>query len=155
RPLHALIGFFNADTLNEWRTPNTICLRISGRGDVWLEYATERWRAGGDKPIGFPTLRDPKTGKTRLQGFAAKGAVHCWSLHYDPSGNNGHGVTTATIDDTKAVCHLAEGHKADGARFNRFGLLNVMKSAARSGEVWLGDLAINGDREDLRHDPGW
>ena len=45
RKFHALIGFFNADTLNEWRTPNTIALRISGRGDVfyaWLEYATQR-----------------------------------------------------------------------------------------------------------------
>jgi hypothetical protein len=51
RRFHALIGFFNANTLNEWRTPNTIALRISGRGDLfyaWLEYATGRWRAGGD-----------------------------------------------------------------------------------------------------------
>jgi hypothetical protein len=158
RPLHVLIGFFNSDTLNEWRTPNSICLRISGRGDVvyaWLEYATQRWRAGGDKPIGFPTMRDPKTGKIRLQGFAAKEARHRWSLQYDPNGNNSRGVLTATIDDTQSVCHLAEGHKADGARFNRFGLLNVMKSAARGGEIWLGDLAVNGDREDLSHDPSW
>jgi len=29
---HTLIGFFNADTVNEWRTPNTIALRIYGRG---------------------------------------------------------------------------------------------------------------------------
>ena len=59
---HALIGFFNANTLNEWRTPNTIALRISGRGDVfyaWLEYAAQTWRAGGDDPQGFPTERDP------------------------------------------------------------------------------------------------
>src|SRR5262249_16326073 len=26
-PCHALVGFFNAGTLNEWRTPNTIALR--------------------------------------------------------------------------------------------------------------------------------
>jgi hypothetical protein len=157
RPLHALIGFFNADNLNEWRTPNSICLRISGRGDVfyaWLEYATDRWRAGGDRPIGFPTVRDSK-GKSRLQGFAAKAAVHRWSLQYDPNGNNGRGVITATIDDAKAVCHLGDGHKADGAKFNRFGLLDVMKSAAGGGDIWLGDLRINGEREDLSHDPGW
>src|SRR5687767_5826191 len=30
---HTLIGFFNAGTVNEWRTPNTIALRIYGRGD--------------------------------------------------------------------------------------------------------------------------
>src|SRR5439155_11929407 len=40
---HTLIGFFNADTVNEWRTPNTIALRIYGRGTyfyAYLEYGT-------------------------------------------------------------------------------------------------------------------
>src|SRR5262245_29027124 len=32
---HTLIGFFDARTLNEWRTPNTIALRIQQRGDVF------------------------------------------------------------------------------------------------------------------------
>src|SRR4051812_25154729 len=32
RPVHSLIGFFNAGTLNEWRSPNTVALRVSGRG---------------------------------------------------------------------------------------------------------------------------
>jgi len=35
---HTLIGFFNADTVNEWRTPNTIALRIYGRGTYFLAY---------------------------------------------------------------------------------------------------------------------
>jgi hypothetical protein len=157
REFHILIGFFNADTVNEWRTPNTVALRISGRGDLfyaWLEYATSRWRAGGDEPEGFST-RDKATGRTRQKEFAGKGAVHRWSLRYDPNGNRGAGVITATIGDQKAICHLAKGHKADGATFNHFGLLTVMKSADTGGEVWLGDLVINGAREDLRADPGW
>src|SRR5688572_3824930 len=33
RQFHVLVGFFNARTLNEWRTPNTIVLRLMGRGD--------------------------------------------------------------------------------------------------------------------------
>src|SRR5262245_24110014 len=48
---HVLLGFFNADTVNEWRTPNTIAIRINGRGNVfyaYVEYATNRWRAGAD-----------------------------------------------------------------------------------------------------------
>jgi hypothetical protein len=157
RRFHALIGFFNADTVNEWRTPNTMVLRISGRGDVlyaWLEYATGRWRAGGDSPQGFPTERDPTSGRKRLKGFTRQGNHH-WSLRYDPKGNNGAGVITADIDGVKAVCHLAQGHKADGASFNRLGLLNVMKSAAEGGEIWLNDLTVNGQKEDLHHDPGW
>ncbi|WP_165247275.1 hypothetical protein [Paludisphaera soli] len=157
RPVHALVGFFNAGTLNEWRTPNTIALRVSGRGDVfyaWLEYATSRWRAGGDDPRGFSTP-DPGTGRATPIGFTAKGAVHRWSLRYDPEANGGGGSITATIDDRTAVCHLAEGHRADGATFDRFGLMTVMKSADSGGEVWLGDLAIDGVRQDLADDPGW
>lgn len=157
KQFHALIGFFNADTVNEWRTPNTIALRISGRGEIfyaWLEYCTGRWRAGGDRPLGFPTEKDPKTARMRLKGFPLEG-VHRWSLEYDPQGNDGRGAVTATIDGVKAVCHLAPGHKDDGAAFNRFGLLNVMKSAAAGGEIWVDDIAVNGQREDLSKDPGW
>ena len=43
---HTLIGFFNADNVNEWRTPNTIALRIYGRGTyfhAYLEYGTGLW----------------------------------------------------------------------------------------------------------------
>ena len=156
-PTHALVGFFNAGTLNEWRTPNSIALRVSGRGDVfyaWVEYATDRWRAGGDDPRGFPTRRNPKTGRNELIGFAAKGEVHHWSLRYDPRGNGGGGAITATIDDQTAVCHLTDGHKADGAKFNRFGILGVMKSADAGGELWMDDVTINGMSDEFAADPG-
>src|SRR5262249_40919489 len=89
-----------------------------------------------------------------LKGFPSKAAVHRWSLHYDPKGNSGRGVVTATIDGVKAVCNIAEGHRADAARFNRFGLVNLMKSADDGGELWLDDLTVNGTAEDLRKDPG-
>ncbi len=157
-PFHVLVAFFNAGSLNEWRTPNTIALRLAGRGEVfdaWVEYCTSRWRAGGDSPQSFPTVKDPQTGRLRLKGFPAKGAQHRWSLTYDPKGNNGRGEVTASIDDVTAVCHLDEGHKADRAVFNRFGLLTVMKSADTGGELWLDDLEINGEKEGFSKDPGW
>ncbi len=59
RQFHILVGFFNASTVNEWRTPNSIVLRLYGRGEVfyaYVEYATSRWRAGGDSPGGFSTV---------------------------------------------------------------------------------------------------
>lgn len=158
RPTHALIGFFNAGTLNEWRTPNTIALRVSGRGEVfyaWVEYATARWRAGGDEPRGFPRRRDPKTGREEPIGFAAQGAVHRWSLRYDPAANGGGGMVTATLDDQTAIGHLMSGHKADGATFNRFGILDVMKSADAGGALWMDDVTINGVRENFAADPAW
>ena len=52
--VHALVGFFNAATVNEWRTPNTIVIRIQGRGDRFFAYV-EGW----DTPDGrFPNYRD-------------------------------------------------------------------------------------------------
>ncbi len=157
RKFHALLGFFNSATVNEWRTPNTIAIRLLGRGDrffAFVEYGTQKWRAGGDSPGGFDTVSDPKTGKKQLKGFELS-TVYRWRLQYDPDGNEGAGSITVSIGDQKSVCNLTRSHKQDGAIFDHFGLLNVMKSAVTGGEVWLSDIDINGEKQDLSHDPNW
>jgi hypothetical protein len=53
------------------------------------------------------------------------------------------------------VMVLDPGHKADGATFNRFGFLNVLKSADGGGELWVKDLEVNGARVSLDSDPRW
>jgi hypothetical protein len=154
---HLLVGFFNSKTVNEWRTPNTIALRILGRGDhffAYVEYTTSKWRAGGDSPGGFATVKNAATGRMDLRGFKCD-TLHQWSLKYDPAGNKGGGAVTVTIGDETAVCHLDEGHKQDGAKFDRFGLLPVLKSADGGGEVWLHNVAIDGTPENLTSDPKW
>src|SRR3989442_12135287 len=50
---------------------------------------------------------------------------------------------------------LDSGHKADGAIFNRFGILNVMKSADDPGQIWLDNVTINGEPHSFNSDPGW
>ena len=88
---NTLIGFFNADTVNEWRTPNSIVLRINGRGDgfhVHLEYATALWRAGGDF---FSAPPDAK-GRRPLRLIPGGPKTHSWSLAYDPRANDGGGA---------------------------------------------------------------
>jgi hypothetical protein len=158
RQFNALIGFFNANTINEWRTPNTIAIRIYGRGDIfypYVEYATSKWRAGGDSPGGFATIKDPKSGRERLKGFATNGIVHTWSMKYDPQANNGNGSIFVTIDNETAECQVSPGHRMDGATFNRFGLLNVVKHVDGGGEVWLDDMTVNGEKEPFTKDPGW
>jgi hypothetical protein len=157
RSLHALVAFFNAGTLNEWRTPNTVAIRLLGRGDVfyaYVEYCTGRWRAGADDPGGFATVRDPQTGRAEPRGFRS-GVAHEFTLRYDPAGNAGGGTVTLTLGGETSVCHLTKGHKADAAAFDRFGLLPVLKSADTGGEVWLEDVVINGRAEDFARDPGW
>jgi hypothetical protein len=158
KQFHVLVGFFNSDTLNEWRTPNSIVLRLYGRGDVfyaYVEYCTGRWRAGGDNPGGFATVVDPASGKAQLRGFASRGKTHRWSLAYDSAGNSGKGTIVATIDDETAVCHLDDGHRQDGAKFDRCGLLNIPKHFDTGGEVWLDDFTINGQTESFDSDPQW
>ncbi|MCS6860258.1 MAG: hypothetical protein NZT92_08060 [Abditibacteriales bacterium] len=151
---NTLIGFFNANTLNEWRTPNTIAFRVNGRGEVFhahLEYATAKWRAGGNY---FSTV-DPATGKKSIKGIPSGDVVHRWSLKYDPQGNHGGGSITLTLDGETITQNLDPGHKADGATFNRFGLLNVMKHADQGGSLYLDDVTVNGETEHFDKDPQW
>jgi hypothetical protein len=142
---HTLIGFFNADTVNEWRTPNTIALRIYGRGTyflAYLEYGTGLWRAGGTSFGGEANI---PTGA----------ADYPFSLTYDPNGDGGRGTVNATLGAYSAVMTLDSGHKADGALFNRCGILNVMKSADDPGSIWLDNVTINGEAHPFNSDPGW
>src|SRR2546427_505843 len=150
---HTLIGFFNARTLNEWRTPNTIALRINQRGDAFhchLEYCTRKWRASAGIIGRYDKLRDRMDAKE-----LPSGRVYAWSIKYDPDANGGRGLVTATLDDEVASCELSPGHKADGAEFNHFGVFNVMKQFDGGGRLWLDNLTVNGEREDFTGDPQW
>lgn len=142
---HTLIGFFNTNTVNEWRTPNTIALRIYGRGTyfhVYLEYGTALWRAGGGSFGGDATI---PTGA----------ADYPFSLTYDPDGAGGQGKVTATFGEYSSELTLETGHKADGAVFNRFGILNVMKSADDPGQIWVDNVTINGEEQRFDSNPSW
>lgn len=151
---NTLVGFFNADSINEWRTPNSLALRINGRGQGFhahVEYATVRWRAGAD----FFGQTNPTTGRKEAKLFPSGKVVHTWSMEYDPNGAGGMGTVTTRLDGDTLVFNLDPGHKADGATFNRFGILNVMKSADDGGTLWIGDLSVNGEKQPLGRDPGW
>jgi len=150
-PVHALLGFFNADTVNEWRTPNTVALRLLGRNNnfffAYNDYGTGLWRAGGNV--------FPQPGGSEFEFASGPGDVHNWSLTYNPDGNNGGGNVVATIDDETVVTNLSPGHQADGASFDRFGLVTVMKSADSPGQVWLDNVTVNGVTETFSSDPNW
>lgn len=151
---NVLVGFFNRGTLNEWRTPNTFVMRVNARGEegfhVHVEYCTSRWRAGAD----FFGAVNPNTGKKDAMLFAPD-VSHAWSIRYDPAGNGGGGAIHATMDDEELVFNLDPGHKSDGAAFDRFGILNVLKSYDGGGEIWLDDLDVNGHRQAFDADPKW
>ena len=156
---HLLLGFFNADTVNEWRTPNTIALRLNGRGEffyVYPEFLTSKWRIGAlDDPRGKGFGTRDERGREKMQEFPSGGAVHKWSITYDPKGNDGKPILTATIGDRTSVSFPDPKYIADGATFNRFGILSMMKSADTGGEIYIDNLVLNGQPQGFDQDPKW
>lgn len=155
---HLLVGFFHSETIEKWRSPNTVALRFLGKGEAtmaFVEYCTQHWRAGGDHPGGFFIEEDPETkGRKRLRGFK-RGAIHTWSLEYDPKGNEGAGTVKVVVDNEQATCVIDPEHRADGARFNRFGIMPVCKSHDDAGTFYMDSLVIQGQKVDLSRDPQW
>mgnify|MGYP000863156188 CR=1 FL=1 len=150
---NVLLGFFNADSINEWRTPNSMVFRINGRGEtfhVHTEYATRTWRAGAGVIGKFDPVADRVYPVENPSGKSYR-----WTLDYDPNGNAGAGQLVATLNDMKAEMAIHPDLRKDGATFNRFGLLTVVKHADDGGDFVVGDLRINGETIDLTKDPQW
>jgi hypothetical protein len=145
---HFLLGFFNASTLNEWRTPNTMVARINGRGEVGFhchaEYCTGKWRAGAG------LIR--KSGSYEFKEIPA-GRVYDWTLDYKP-GDLG-GTFKLTLNGESDTVSVPAEHRADGGLFTHFGVLPVLKSLDSPGEFWIDDVTINGKRFDFEADPNW
>lgn len=144
---NVLIGFFNDATAKEWRTANTIALRVDGRKTnfyAYIEYCTSKWRAGAVFPQKGP---DP-----RRWEYQGGDTVHTWSLSYDAKT----GLITGAMDERETVLPFVKGHRDDGLSVNHFGILNCLKSDdMHHGEVWITDLVINGKPQSLEQDPKW
>jgi hypothetical protein len=147
-----LFGFFNTNS-GEWRTRNSLGLRLEedsgpGRFVVGVEYGTKDYEANGQ------WLLTP-TGNQSDPHLLA-GTKYRWNFRYDPSGNNGNGSITLSIDGVGSTTqNLDPGHKTSGADFNRFGMLNRMIEG-NDATVYFGDLTINGVPENLAGGPvGW
>jgi hypothetical protein len=149
---HCLLGFFNTNTLEGWRTRNTLVARINQRGETFhchLEYCSSRWRAGAGV-IG-EIVPGERLSPTRL----AAGKPAQWKLSYEPEGAGGRGLLTFTLNGATARCELVPEHRRDGMSVTHFGLLPVLKSWDGPGEVWIDEVRINGVTFDFSRDPKW
>jgi hypothetical protein len=68
-----------------------------------------------------------------------------WSLVYDPAAEGGNGAVTVTLDKETVTLPLKKGIKAEGARFDRFGLFtsNIGGQIVR---IYLDDLKYTAAR---------
>ncbi len=119
-------------------------------------------------------------GKFRPTPIKNDGTRYHWTLAYDPQGAGGNGQFTFTMrsdthtsenygelheasqkeaqarfPNTKTfTVDLTPGFKKEGATFDRFGLLNMMKSGG-TAVIFFDDVVIDGRAEDFSRDPGW
>jgi len=152
-PGHLLLGFFNSATLNEWRTPNTLVMRLNGRGESFhchLEFCSSRWRADAG------VVGEIVPGKSIAPKALPSGHVCDWELMYDPKGGEaGSGLATLRFANQTATCSITREHRRDGAAFTHFGFLPVLKAWDDPGELWLDEMTVDGKRFDFATDPGW
>ncbi len=73
------------------------------------------------------------------------GNVYDWSLVYEPAAEAGNGAIAITLDKESVTLPLKKGIKAQGARFDRFGLFtsNIGGQIVR---IYLDDLKYTAAR---------
>jgi hypothetical protein len=86
--------------------------------------------------------------------FPADGTPHVWTFDYDPVGAGDLAEMTFKLDGKAYTATLNKGHKAEGAIFKRFGIMNVQNSGG-SMTAWIDDVEIDGVREEFSTDPAW
>lgn len=119
-------------------------------------------------------------GKFRPTPLKADGTRYHWTLDYDPQAAAGNGRFTFTLrsdthtaqdygplpdasereaqarfpNTTTFTVDLTPGHQAEGATFDRFGMMNLMK-AGGAATLFFDDVKFNGATQDFTRDPGW
>jgi hypothetical protein len=121
-------------------------------------------------------------GKFRPTPIRNDGTRYSWQLEYDPEAAGGRGRFTFALhgeapkpgefeklgipdahkqharahfpDTTSFTVDLPDGYRRQGANFDHFGLMNLMKPGG-SMTIHFGDLQCNGRSNDLTEDPNW
>lgn len=122
-------------------------------------------------------------GRFRPTPLRSDGTRYRFQLEYDPDAANGNGRFTfefqcdgadpdqylkdpqmsgIAIEEarrrfpkiTRFAVDLPPGYKTEGAHFDRFGLINMMKSGGWAN-LYFDDLVINGEPQDFSADPHW
>ena len=141
-----LFGWFNAQSRG-WRMPNSLVIRIDGNGNncwIFFEYGTRSWFTGGGETF------EGRYQTTKTKPLPADGAFHPWRLEYRPEK----GEIEFVLDGKSYFAGVPESHRADGATFDRFGIVN-QQTTGDGMEIYFDDLEIGGERFAFDRDPQW
>jgi hypothetical protein len=105
---------------------------------------------GGPTRVGHyfhPSLTTARGTKAQAAGgpVLTPGKVYDWSLVYDPAAEGGKGAVTVTLGKESVTLVLRKGVKAQGARFDRFGLF-TSNIGGQMVRVYLDDLKYTAAR---------
>jgi hypothetical protein len=105
---------------------------------------------GGPTRVGHyfhPSLATAKGARAQAAAgpVLTPGKAYDWSLVYDPGANDGRGAITVTLGKETVTLALKKGVRAQGARFDRFGLFtsNIGGQIVR---IYLDDLKYTAAR---------
>ncbi len=77
--------------------------------------------------------------QSRAGPLLSQGKVQNWSLIYDPTADGGNGAIHVTLDEDSVTLPLKKEIKAQGAKFDRFGLFTAT-SGGQMVKIYLDDL---------------
>ena len=91
----------------------------------------------GSATTSTPRLRPPRGPRAQAAAgpVLTPGKVYDWSLVYDPAAEGGNGAITVTLGKESVTLALKKGIKAQGARFDRFGVVHVEHRRANRADL--------------------
>lgn len=135
----------------------------TGGGHLAVRLTTKQNRAAG---MLVTALKANKTGGKPVADVMLQpdGTRYTWNLDYDPNGTNGKGQVRFVVRSDRSKPQefegkvfsfdLPDGYKEQGTTFDRFGILNIMKTGG-TVTIYFNDLTHDGKREDFSTDPKW
>jgi hypothetical protein len=134
------IGWFNSESReadpSDFRNVVGVCLEGPSRIGHYFRptYATAKGSKG-----------DPRNGPVLIPD----GKPHSWKLSYDPGANGGQGSLHLALDKETISLDLKPGHKAEGAKLDRFGVFTI-RAGGSHVKVYFDDLEYTAARTKAR-----
>jgi hypothetical protein len=141
------IGWFSSRSNNPGpkpTPPHFLGIKIGGPTRVGHYFLPEVITSKGTHMLAEGTKAHPKAGPIMVQNQATT-----WSLVYDPKGNGGNGSIRVSLGDESVILDLKPGVKAQGAEFDRFGILAIPEGGHHV-KVYLDDLKYTSARTPSR-----
>jgi hypothetical protein len=139
-------GWYSRSGSTEWRTSNSVLLRVSGDTLGWNLYPD----AASTNYLGIGGGAMPQGAR-----FAYNKSYE-WEIAYDPATS----TVTTTVEEAPGTSWTATyvippEMRTDGATFDRFGIISQQVEHASPIQLYLDDVTVGTQTYTFDSDPGW